>query len=565
MFDKPQATNVLGLEIDSGILRGTFLSYQRGKPKVESFFHYSIESNPNESGHVKPLYNTQQKQQLEESCQNNLVVTAMSTQNTLIRPLELNVKKIKDIDAVLNFQAEPLMPYPIENAILDRLILAQEKEGSKLTLTAVRKDHLAQHIAMWNSLSVDPEVITTAPFALSLFATTFSAPSTEPFYALYLGISQIFCILIDNGKLIAAQALQADLHKFLDAHAHLSATDFSNTISQLEDGTLTLPSPQNPQLQSAIEELRQAVIRTTFALAKQIKGQEVTSIFITGPGAAIQGLSQELLHSLNKQQMPIQFDESFGMSESEMHIFALPIGAALSALPSGSDQINFRQQEFAYPAPWKRLKATMVAYLALCLGLALALILFSMAYSSYREGEVKKQYLELLDVMNKPYAEFEKEYATKLQIGETTKVEDLTNEAIKARLDYLEKEIQATPQTYPLLPNVPLVSDVLAWISTHPSFVRAKDGENTPSALQIENFNYTMVKRPEPSKKQEKYQVKVELEFSSPTPKQAREFHDALIAPNEIVDPKGEIKWNSNKDKYRTSFYLKDKTTYPSL
>ena len=57
--------------------------------------------------------------------------------------------------------------------------------------------------------------------------------------------------------------------------------------------------------------------------------------------------------------------------------------------------------------------------------------------------------------------------------------------------------------------------------------------------------------------------MKVELEFSTATPKLAREFHDALIAPNQIVDPKGEVKWSSNRGKYRTSFFLKDKTLYP--
>jgi type IV pilus assembly protein PilM len=82
--------------------------------------------------------------------------------------------------------------------------------------------------------------------------------------------------------------------------------------------------------------------------------------------------------------------------------------------------------------------------------------------------------------------------------------------------------------------------------------------------IQIDTFSYTMTKHPDQKQRLEKYQVKVDLEFSSITPKAAREFHDALIAPNAIVDPKGEIKWGTNKNKYRTSFYLKDRTLYPS-
>ena len=105
---------------------------------------------------------------------------------------------------------------------------------------------------------------------------------------------------------------------------------------------------------------------------------------------------------------------------------------------------------------------------------------------------------------------------------------------------------------------------VLAWLSQHPTVVSIDEHGNKQTKLQIDNFDYTMLKRPQSGKKQEKYQVKVELEFTSPTPKWAREFHDALIAPNDWIDPKGEIKWNSNRGKYKTSFFLKDKTAYPS-
>jgi type IV pilus assembly protein PilM len=133
-------------------------------------------------------------------------------------------------------------------------------------------------------------------------------------------------------------------------------------------------------------------------------------------------------------------------------------------------------------------------------------------------------------------------------------------------VEYLDKDLQASPDLFPLWPNIPKVSDVLAWLSTQHVLMSKKgkpDMKNLQS-IQIESFNYSVVKRPDQSKKQEKYQVKVELEFTSPTPKLAREFHDSLIEPNALIDPKGEVKWNSSHGRYRTSFYLKDKTVYPS-
>jgi type IV pilus assembly protein PilM len=216
----------------------------------------------------------------------------------------------------------------------------------------------------------------------------------------------------------------------------------------------------------------------------------------------------------------------------------------------------------------------------------------------------------MLAKVQKPYQTFEAEYekkhpgdvAGRKKGDELLDPKYLTQEDLNYRLDALDKEIRAMPDIFPLQPNTPRVSDVLAWLSTHPQVVCKGDQlsfngakqlpqiiaqaappkpknapqieeteEATPEEeemgcqpLQIDNFNYSMVKRPDLNKKGEKYQVKIEIEFTSPSPKQAREFHNALIAPNDFVDPKSEVKWSSTRGKYSTTFYLKDKTYYPS-
>ena len=77
------------------------------------------------------------------------------------------------------------------------------------------------------------------------------------------------------------------------------------------------------------------------------------------------------------------------------------------------------------------------------------------------------------------------------------------------------------------------------------------------------SFQYTLLKRPEMEKKQEKYQVKVDLEFTTSSPKWAREFHDLLTTCKSLrFDPKGEVKWNVTRGSYKTSFLLKDQTAY---
>lgn len=572
MFDKPQSTHSLGLDLDGSSLKGAVLFYTRGKPKLDSLFEFPVESfNPSHVDHVKPLYTETQKNQLTNLVHKHLVVTAMPTQEVLVRFLDLKIKKEKDINSVLAFQAEPLLPYPIENAIVDKIILSKDKEGHRLSVIAVRKDHLTNQINLWNSLDVEPENITAAPAALATFAKQFSAQEGL-LYVLHLGLAGSLCILIDNGKLLAAQNINKGIDTLVQALATDKQIEFDAAKQMLIEMPLKSIDPSStPVLKEHLELLRLDITRTTYSLAKQAKGQEVNTLLLTGEGSYLSDLVEVVCSPLNKTLLTPQPNPNFAIDVKKLQQYAIPIGAALSTLPNSQEQINFRQQEFSYPAPWKRLKKPLAIYLLLCFGIAIALILFGKAYLSYRESYLKRQYLELLNVMNKPYTAFEKEFAAKfpqasgLSSGEIIPVETLTQEGIKSRLNFLEKELQSMPQFYPLLPNVPSVSDVLAWLAAHPNAVGpAPAGGGSPPALRIENFSYTMLKRPELAKKQEKYQVKVELEFSSPTPKMAREFHDALVAPNDIVDGKGEIKWSSNRDKYRTSFYLKDKTMYPN-
>lgn len=567
MFDKPKATLTLGLDLGLASLKCASLAFQMGKPRLDAVFEIPLETIPGEEGNVKQLYNGDEKKRLLPLLEQNLVVTCISASEVLVRPLEVKLTKINSIDAVLPFQSEPLIPYPIDNALLDRVIISQSKESTLLTVVAVRKDHLKQHLEQWKALKIEPEMITAASSALVQFANQFAA-NDNPFYIIHLGLQTTTCVLINKGKLIASQTIPLGVDTLIEALAQDKSEGAAAArlhLSQLL-GTKGGVGEASPRYTEAFEALRLELTKTVYALAKQIKGVDVNEILVVGEGAVIENLAAALLRNLNKTTTAPTPNTQFPLSVPELQNYSIAIGAALSALPKAQDQLNFRQGEFAYPNPWKRLKQPLAIYFGLCILAAIALYFTQKAYFNYQEDSIKRSYLDLLVAMKKPYEQFEKEIDAKKPADARSesipKPSELTLEGIRMRLGLLEKEIQATPQTFPLLPNVPLVSDVLGWLSTHPNVIGKKEA-GEPS-LQIESFSYTFVKRPELVKKQEKYQVKIDLEFSAPTPKMAREFHDALIAPNDFVDPKGEVKWSSNRDRYRTSFYLKDKTSYPA-
>lgn len=539
MFDKPTAAHVIGIEKDGILLRAAQLSLVKGKPRINKLFEVNVEQAATD---VNLLYKSDQGRLLQESLAHSLVVTGLNSDEVLIRPLEVKLKKEQDINAVLAFQAEPLIPYPVENAIIDRIKIETMPDGTQLNILAARKDHVRDHLSFWNAKEIEPEIVTSSSFALAVFSKTFFS-STESHFIVHIGLTQTLCVLVKEGKLLAAQ------------NSHLGLNDLNQVIE----------SPDS----EIVEQWRTEITRILYGLGK-LRREESKGLLFTGEGASQPLLRDRLIQTFSQPLLELNPIE--GISSSDLEKYAIPIGAAVSGLPNQKSQINFRKEEFAYPYPWKRLKQPLITYFVACCALAVAIYLFGLSYYNYKEDHVRHEYVALLASMNKSYSSFEKEYAKKFPAKKDKGDEEgvppihtLTQEDISNRLHYLQKEMKDSPISFPLLPDVPKISDVFAWLSNHPIVntpSQDSSGNLVPS-FQIEHFSYSFVKRPDQKKPQEKYQVKVELEFSSPTPKLAREFHDALIAPNELVDPKGEVKWGSNRGKYRTSFFLKDKTIYP--
>jgi type IV pilus assembly protein PilM len=171
--------------------------------------------------------------------------------------------------------------------------------------------------------------------------------------------------------------------------------------------------------------------------------------------------------------------------------------------------------------------------------------------------------------VNKPHADMERYILTRgrksatIDEAEIPPIESLSLNDIQLRMEIISKELQSNPDLFPLQPNVPRVSDFLAWLAQHSKVIDPEQPESPP-LITLESFSYNMIKRPDMTKRQEKYQVKVEMEFDAANSRAAREFHDALLSPNPFIDPKGDVKWmTTSQGKYKATFFLKDKTVYP--
>ncbi len=553
MLELLTSSKTIGLEPTSSEVKGAEVSIRKEKPFIHRLFAFtgSVE-NPID---VKQL-----------SMNRSLIITGLEGYDVLIRPLHLPLVKEKDMESALAFQAEPLLPYPAENAIFAYQTLHQDSEGTDITLLSVRKDLISKHLDYWHQIKIEPDVVSCIQMALCHFGEHYVL-TNKPFLLLHLNEKFMTCLIVKEGQLLASYTHPEGLDLIRQAYEKdkvFADIPFQHIYFN------SLPSDSFPNLTETVKQLQRAFIKLHYALSKEIKGEPLEGILLTGEVLLLPGLDQVLVEKLTIPLLTC-IDSSDGLITQDKQRYAISIGLALEALSKAKKKaVNFRQQEFAHPYPWRRITIPLICYFILVTILTITSYFFGQHYLLHQEQELKQAYVDLLASMGKSYENFESTFLAKNPFarektnGEIINVSKLQQQDLLERLAFLQKDLQATPDSFPLFANIPLVSDVLAWLSQHPYVVRKDENGNLESRLQLENFTYTMLKRPNQGKKQEKYQVKVELEFSSPTPTWAREFHDALITPNDLVDPKGEVKWSSNRGKYRTSFYLKDKTSYPS-
>lgn len=527
MTEKEEHSQAVGVYQEGGAWQLAMVKSQRNQTQITSTTSLSD---------VNRLYTA--LQELSKTAKHPCVVSALPTQDVLVRSLTVPLGCAKEVDEVLAFQLEPILPFPVDEAVFDRYHLKHGDNSTELSILATQKSQLNSHLEVLQGQSVESEIVSTVPSALAAFADSY-CPTEPPLTIVHLGSNEICCVLAQGAKVLACHRVTQGTGSYIDASLWCE------------------------EVEVELEPLRSQLVLAILALNKQFKGAVADEILLCGPGTKNPQLVSFLLSKIRRPAATCETPES----DTPYLELAVPIGLALSAMKKEDAQINFRQEEFSYPRPWKRIQTPLLAYFALCLGVSAALFLAGQAQIRHSEAAVKQEYLALLATLHKTPESVEQDYfaastGSKLDADlDHFSIEALSTGEIRDRADFLEDSLSETHEGFPLQPNLPAVSDVLAWLSSHPKVVM-DTGANPKALISIEHFSYQMLKRPEKNRKTERYQVKVEMEFSTDNPTLAREFHDALIEANAIIDPKAEVKWSTNRGRYKTSFYLKDRTNY---
>jgi Tfp pilus assembly PilM family ATPase len=94
--------------------------------------------------------------------------TVLPSSIVVFKELKLPFSSREQISMVIGFEVEPLLPFPLRDAAIDFIITREipEEKSSEILVTAVQKQHIIQHLQLFEAVGLKPEVITVDMISL---------------------------------------------------------------------------------------------------------------------------------------------------------------------------------------------------------------------------------------------------------------------------------------------------------------------------------------------------------------------------------------------------------------
>ncbi|MCB1107572.1 MAG: hypothetical protein KDK76_05715 [Chlamydiia bacterium] len=433
------------------------------------------------------------------SKKDSYIVTGIEGQELLIRHLKSPLKSERALHKTLPFQLEALIPYKLDDVVVKPIYIPDEKETEALFFT-VSKKNLCKHLTQSQEEGVHPRWVSAVPMALARFAAL-TCPQHMALIVFYVGASNIQLVSLKEGKVLSHLTL------------HMGFNDFKQGKSQ-----------------KVVAKLKREVDRAFCFLAHKEKIQEEREVLFCGQMA--EEIESLLIEDEGCLLKGIKGEGLGNFTWEEMSTFAVPIGLAIDALKNDRMSIQFLQGEFSSKRCIGGIKKKLIRGASLAGALFLTVLMGSQLYF----GKKEKTLLREVSALTERY------------------VEDLPHLKKVQSKDHIELVLQDINQALRVgggknntFSSPPLVSHVLAFLSTHPLL----------EGIEVTHFEYGLKTYPTLEAPKEGYLPKVKLIFISPEAKKARAFHDAIVEDETIVDNNREIEWNRNENTYEISFYLR--------
>ena len=323
------STTSIGLDIGSSAVRAAEIYADRSSPSLRRYAQVGLPAGAVVDGEVMDALAVSaalRRLWSEGGFSGNKVVLGVSGHRVIVRQAEVPALNEEDLRSALQFDAQELIPIPMEDAAFDFRILDRSptadgdgKSTVRILLVAAHRDLLRNHLAALRGAGLEATAVDATPLALlRVVPPTPAGPGGGGGVEALVSIgAEMTTVAVREGstpKFIRSLAVGgAKLTLGIAGAMHIEPA----VAERLKRGALPEGSPQLAQARRAVSgelrDLAEEVRATVDFFVAQSDGSAVERLLVTGGASQTAGLVEALSGGLSAQLYRIDPFASLGM------------------------------------------------------------------------------------------------------------------------------------------------------------------------------------------------------------------------------------------------------------
>lgn len=348
--------DILGIAINKTHVRATLVNAQGKTLTIKESYEESL-VGANELSYQERVAAALQAI-IAKTGKNVTIRSSLSSSFVTFKQLKLPFTDPEKIKMILPFEVAPQLPFALESAIIDFIVIHvdEERKESTIMVTAVQKEYVAQHMALYAAAGLEPDQITIDLFdlyGLYLMIPAYQARQGVTVLLELQASSTRLIYMIDN-KLERIRTIGqgiAHLAKIVGQELNIENGDALEQVMRFGTGPHA-QSNYTTAMHQAVNSLWQAVQFTLNSFGDQAGvSRAVETILLVGPFSHLPGIASYISERSGIACMPFDIQllfENAHIKHDQKTITPDQIASVSAALPSPTNTLlTMRQEEFA--------------------------------------------------------------------------------------------------------------------------------------------------------------------------------------------------------------------------
>lgn len=349
---------ILGLDIGSSSIKAVELNTAFGRTEILEYHEREITSGVSALESARELILNLKKKP-------DKIVTNLRSNRVTIRNLKLPTRDKKAIKSSIQFELEDDLPFEADQLSYEYVNLGTVGSETSIHVAATTKTNIAELLALMAEHDLNPDILTTESCAYrALFKKISQSLTTadHPTMLLQLGHERSTISIQNHGNPVVCREINWGSREMSVALSKRYNLPFEAAEKAKIESGFVLPLSQLDEVSEEQRDFASTVFESLLPLIRDIKqadlscknvtGQRVGQLYLSGPTALLPGLAATFSEELKMSATilrPLSSMGSSGVTYSEQTDvrFTLALGLALCATSSEKNAlINFRKGEF---------------------------------------------------------------------------------------------------------------------------------------------------------------------------------------------------------------------------